>query len=99
VDIPCERQGKRMSNNLANVLGAGAALCSMSSFPPQLIKIWKERNASSVSIRMFLLTLAGFGLWLSYGFILGAWPLVASNIVCLAFCAAILHAKWDFRPK
>ena len=86
-----------MSDIFVNAIGAAAALCSMASFPPQLMKIWKKRDASSVSTRMFLLTIAGFGLWGAYGMGLGAWPLVASNLVCLAFCAAILHAKWYFR--
>ena len=31
---------------LVNAVGVGAALCSMTSFAPQLIKIWRERDAS-----------------------------------------------------
>jgi MtN3 and saliva related transmembrane protein len=85
-----------VTNLLATAIGVGAAVCSMTSFAPQLVKILKERDASSVSLRMFVLTVLGFALWSTYGILLGSWPLVASNVVCLALSAAILAAKWRF---
>ncbi|HYE45174.1 MAG TPA: SemiSWEET transporter [Caulobacter sp.] len=79
-----------------NAVGVGAALCSMISFTPQIVKIWKERDASSVSLRMFAFTVTGFTLWTVYGFLLKSWPLVFSNAVCLALSAAILVLKVKF---
>ena len=38
------------------IVGTVAALCSMSSFGPQIAKIWRERDASTVSLRMYLVT-------------------------------------------
>ena len=81
---------------LADAVGAAAALCSMTSFVPQLIKIWRERDAASVSWRMYAVTVAGFSLWIAYGVLTGSWPVVASNSVCLALSAAILALKWRF---
>ncbi|PXA94754.1 hypothetical protein DMC25_00670 [Caulobacter sp. D4A] len=75
------------------LIGLGAALCSMSSFVPQLIKIWREGDASAVSLRMFALTVAGFTLWAVYGVLRGGWPLVLSNLVCLGLSATILISK------
>lgn len=86
-----------MADLIVNAVGTGAALCSMTSFTPQLVKIWKERDASSVSLRMFALTVTGFVLWTTYGVLLKSWPITVSNAVCLALSAAILHAKWKFR--
>ena len=81
------------SDLLINGVGVGAAVCSMSSFAPQLIKIWKEKDASSVSLRMYLVTVTGFVLWTIYGVMLGKWPIVGSNAVCLAMSAAVLMLK------
>jgi MtN3 and saliva related transmembrane protein len=81
------------SDLLINVVGVGAALCSMTSFAPQLIKIWREKDASSVSLRMYLVTVAGFVLWTVYGAIIGKWPIVGSNAVCLTMSAAVLALK------
>lgn len=68
----------------------------MTSFVPQLIKIWRERDAASVSWRMYAVTVAGFSLWIAYGVLTGSWPVVASNSVCLALSAGILALKWRF---
>ena len=85
-----------MAHLLANVVGVGAALLSMSSFAPQIVKIWRERDASSVSLRMYLVTVSGFSLWIAYGLLIESWPVAVSNAVCLAMSAAVLALKWRF---
>lgn len=79
-----------------NAVGVGAALCSMISFTPQIFKIWRDKDASSVSLRMFALTVTGFTLWTIYGVMLQSWPLVLSNAVCLTLSAVILGLKMKF---
>ena len=86
-----------MSSLLINVIGTGAALCTLTSFVPQIIKIIRERDASSVSLRMYALTVSAFSLWTIYGVMLGAWPLVAANSVSLTLAATALVCKWRFR--
>ncbi len=81
------------SDLLINVVGVAAAVASMTSFAPQLAKIWREKDASSVSLRMYLVTVTGFILWTIYGVMLGKWPIVGSNAVCLAMSAAVLVLK------
>lgn len=80
-----------------NVVGTAAALCSMTSFTPQILKIWRDKDASSVSMRMFMLTVTGFVLWTTYGVLLGSWPVAVANAVCLVLSAVILALKWKFR--
>ena len=85
---------------LVNAVGVAAALCSMTSFAPQIIKIWKERDATSVSLRTYAVTVAGFALWILYGVLLGSWPVAVSNSVCLALAAAVLAMKLRFsKPR
>lgn len=81
---------------LTNVFGVAAAVCSMGSFVPQIIKIWRERDASSVSLRMYAVTVTGFTLWVIYGVLIASWPVVGSNVVCLLLSATILALKWRF---
>ena len=82
-----------MSQLIVNAIGTVAALCSMSSFVPQVVKIAREKDASQVSLRMYVVTVTGFSLWLAYGALLKSWPLIASNMVSLALSAAILALK------
>ncbi len=81
-------------NDLAiNGIGVAAALCSMASFVPQAIKIIREHDASSVSLRMYVATVAGFVLWLAYGVLLESWPLAAANAISLSLASLILILK------
>jgi MtN3 and saliva related transmembrane protein len=83
-------------SQVANVVGVGAALCSMASFIPQILKIVRERDASSVSLRMYVVTVTGFCLWIAYGVLIDSWPVAGSNAVCLLLSATILVLKWRF---
>lgn len=81
----------------ADIVGTAAALFSMVSFTPQLVKIWRERDASSVSLRMYAITVTGFALWIAYGWLTRSLPVMGANSVCLVLSAAILALKWRFR--
>lgn len=85
-----------MSPVWANVVGTGAALCSIASFAPQMIKIWREKDASAVSLKTYSLTVVGFILWTTYGVLSGAWPIILSNSCALAMSAVVLALKWKF---
>jgi MtN3 and saliva related transmembrane protein len=83
-----------ISNALViNSIGVTAAVCSMASFIPQASKIIKERDASSVSLRMYVVTVVGFALWTAYGCLLVSWPLIVSNLISLALSAIVLVLK------
>ena len=84
---------------VVEVLGASAAICSTTSFVPQLIKLIRERTAEAVSAPMFVLTVAAFSLWSGYGLMLKSWPLVIANLVSLALSAAILVLKLRYRGR
>ncbi len=86
-----------MSSLAANIVGSAAALCSITSFAPQMIKIWKERDASAVSLKTYSLTVICFVLWTAYGVMTTAWPIVAANACALVMASGVLAMKWRFR--
>ncbi len=86
-----------MSEVIANAFGTAAALCSITSFAPQMIKIWKARDASSVSLKTYSLTVTCFALWVVYGVMTGAWPVTFANSFALMMSAGVLAMKWRFR--
>jgi MtN3 and saliva related transmembrane protein len=65
----------------------------MTSFTPQVVKLWRDRDANAVSLKMYVVTITGFALWTAYGVMLGRWPLIASNLVCLGLSATVLALK------
>jgi len=84
---------------LASVVGTAAALLSITSFAPQIVKIWKEKDASSVSLRTYAITVTGFACWIVYAVMIKAWPVIASNTACLLMSGAVLALKWKFSRK
>ena len=86
-----------MSDLTANIVGTAAAVCSITSFAPQALKIWKERDASSVSLKTYSLTVTCFILWVVYGVMTRAWPVTVSNSLALVMAACVLFMKWRFR--
>ena len=85
-----------MSDLAANVVGTAAAVCSITSFAPQMIKIWKEQDASAVSLRTYSLTVTCFALWVGYGVLTTAWPIIVANACALVMAAGVLTMKWRF---
>lgn len=85
-----------MASPVVDAVGVAAALCSMTSFAPQIIKLVKTRDASGVSLRTYAVTVTGFALWIAYGVLLGSWPVAVSNTVCLLMSAAVLVLKWRY---
>jgi MtN3 and saliva related transmembrane protein len=81
---------------VAATVGTAAALLSITSFAPQILKIWNEKDASSVSLRTYVVTVTGFACWIVYGILISAWPVIASNIACLLMSGAVLAMKWRF---
>jgi MtN3 and saliva related transmembrane protein len=74
-------------------IGALAALCSTASFAPQAWKIIRTRETKDISTGMYLLTVTAFAAWCTYGVLLGRWPLIAANGICLVLASFILTMK------
>ncbi len=79
--------------DVTTVIGALATLASTTSFAPQAWKIVRTRDTSAISTRMYAITVTGFALWLTYGLLLGQWPLIVTNAICLALSSFILLMK------
>ena len=67
-----------MPDWLPTALGMVAGILSTTSFVPQVKKAWQE-GTESVSKRMYVVTVAAFVLWTTYGFLLGSLPLILFN--------------------
>ena len=77
----------------ADAVGALAGLLTTVAFLPQVIETWKSRSAADLSLGMFAILCAGVALWLLYGLLLGAWPVILANAATLLLAGAILAMK------
>lgn len=74
-------------------LGNAAAALTSIAFVPQVLKILKTRNTSGISLIMYALFVTGVGLWLWWGLLTDARPVVIANAVTLALSGAVLLLK------
>lgn len=81
----------------ADALGALAGTLTTAAFVPQVLKTWKSRSAGDVSFAMFLIFSVGVLLWLVYGILIGATPIVVANSITLVLAIAILAMKIRFK--
>ena len=86
-----------MAQLIANIVGTAAGLCGIVGFTPQIAKIVREKDASSVSLKMYVVTTTGFVLWTVFGVLQRSWPITLANGVMLALAATILALKIRYR--
>ncbi len=79
------------------LIGYLAASLTTLSFVPQALHTFKTRDVSGISLAMYGCFTVGVGLWLVYGWLLGAWPIVLANAITLALALAILLMKLRYR--
>ncbi|MEM9338241.1 MAG: SemiSWEET transporter [Bacteroidota bacterium] len=75
------------------LLGFAAAFCTTAAFLPQAIKTIRSKATHAISLPMYLLLIVGIILWLSYGLILGDYPIIIANAITLFLCSIILILK------
>ncbi len=82
-----------MTADLHDLVGYAAATLTTIAFVPQAAKSWSTRDLSGVSLTMYSLFTLGVALWLIYGVILGAWPIIVANAITLAPASVVLTLK------
>lgn len=80
-----------------DLLGSLAGTLTTVSFVPQVWKLWKSRSAEDISFGMFSIFAAGVVLWLIYGIMIHAVPIILANSVSLVLVMAIIVMKIAFR--
>jgi len=79
--------------NFTDGLGYFAATLTTASFIPQAWLTFRSRDVSGISLGMYSAFTLGIALWLGYGVMMGAWPIVIANAVTFLLAAAILAMK------
>ena len=81
----------------SELIGYAAAALTTCSFVPQAWLTFKTRDVRGISLGMYGVFTLGVALWLVYGLIVAAWPVVAANAITLVLALFILGMKLRFR--
>lgn len=84
---------------LIDLIGFAAASLTTASFLPQAIHTFQTKDVRGVSLGMYSAFTLGVALWLAYGVLLRAWPIVIANGITLVLASSILTMKLRYRNR
>lgn len=78
------------------LIGSVAATLTTASFIPQVWKIWQTQHTKDISLFMYIAFTLGVAMWLAYGILLTAWPVIIANGITLLLSGSVLIMKLKF---
>ena len=84
---------------LQDFIGYIAASLTTFSFLPQALHTFRTRDVSGISLGMYSTFTLGIAMWLAYGLMIQAWPVVAANAITLLLASAILIMKLRYGQR
>jgi len=75
---------------IATIIGSSAAVFTMFSFLPQVIKVIRTKSARDVSVAMLILQNLGVSLWVAYGIARRDPVIILANSVSLLILLSLL---------
>ncbi len=78
---------------LYTIIGYTAGALGVASFVPQVIQSWKTKSMRDISWGWLALFTTATILWIIYGAILKAPPIIATNVSILVLELVLVHLK------
>jgi MtN3 and saliva related transmembrane protein len=82
---------------ITKVVGMTAGVFTGASMLPQVVKMYKEKKASQVSLVMIIVLIVGLSLWTWYGFLKEDWPIIITNIFSLIVNIVMIILRFRYR--
>lgn len=81
---------------ITNVIGYAATVVGVSLMLPQVIKSWRTKKVEDVSLGMVTLYFFNCALWLTYGILISAKPVIITNAIALVISVLQLILKLKY---
>jgi MtN3 and saliva related transmembrane protein len=82
--------------SLIEITGVLAGALTTLGLIPQVIHVFRLKEAHEISLPFAIMYTVGVGLWLVYGVSLGLLPLTIWNSISLVLAALLLYAKLKY---
>jgi len=84
------------SSWLITLVGSISAVLTTAAFVPQVLRVWRLRDAKDISLPTFAIFSVGLVGWVSYGTLVASIPVVVANALTLVLALVILGLKVKF---
>lgn len=81
---------------LAPLIGFAAAVLTVSSFVPQVIRTWRTRQTKDLSLATLALLTLGTTTWALYGILVRDLPVILTNVAVTTSLILLVIAKLRF---
>ena len=78
------------------IVGILAGTLTTIAFLPQVIQAYQSKHTKDLSLLMFVVFSTGLVLWIVYGIILKALPVILANSVTLLLCLYLIYLKLKY---
>ena len=78
------------------VIGLIAGACTTVSLLPQVIKTIRIKETKDISLSMYIILSIGLFLWIFYGALINALPIILANTFSLILAVIILILKMKY---
>lgn len=75
------------------VIGLIAGTLTTASLLPQVIKTLRIKETKDISLSMYIILVTGMLLWVVYGILIGALPVIAANVISFILATIVLILK------
>ena len=82
--------------DIAESIGTIAAFLTTFSFVPQVWRVWHSKYTRDISLGMYVAFTTGVAMWLIYGTLIHAWPIIIANSITLLLAGTVLILKIRF---
>ena len=82
-----------------DIIGYTAACFTTFSLLPQIVRMWRLKEAKDVSLFMPLMVTIGSVLWTVYGFVIASPPIIAANGIALIIAVITVLFVVRYRRK
>ena len=73
-----------------------AAFLTTISFIPQVVQVWRSKHTKDISLGMYSIFTLGIVVWLIYGILLNAWPIIIANTITIFLAGSVLTMKLKY---
>ncbi|MCF6296272.1 MAG: SemiSWEET transporter [Flavobacteriaceae bacterium] len=81
------------------IIGLIAATLTTIAYVPQVIKTWKTKDVSTLSLTMYIIMFLGVSMWFAYGILLKSIAIILANIVTGILTFILILLKLKYRGK
>ena len=78
---------------MQTLVSAAAAVLTTAAFVPQALHIIRYKETKGISLLMYVAFALGVALWLTFGVMIGNWPIIIANALTLALSLTIVALK------